>query len=120
MAKVNNRKSGYSGVGRDSTSVAVSISKPPTGLPRFRKSNNGIENPEEFLRQYKIVMTAEDFPEDRWIKVLPRQLDLADGRWLEKWLREQGKDEEVTWRDPEEAFLRQFLHADYQAMLMQQ
>ena len=65
LAKVDDRKSGYSGTGRNSDFMTVSIPKPPTGLVRFRRSNNGIENPEEFLRQYKIVMTAEDFPEDR-------------------------------------------------------
>ena len=119
LARVDNRKSNNYGLEREST-VTVSIPKLPTGLPRFKKSNNWINNPEEFLRQYKIVMIAEDFPEERWIKVLPKQLDLADGKWLERWLREQVENYEITWLDFEKTFLKQFLHADYQALLIQQ
>ena len=114
LRRVNKCTTNFQASTRESVVIQVSNPKAPTGLPRFRKSNNGIDNPEEFLRQFRIIMMAVDFPEDWWIKILSKQLDLANGRWLERWSKQQGREEHITWKDLEVAFLKQFLHTDYQ------
>ena len=100
--------------------AATSQVRIPSGLPKFRNGKEGIDDPEEFLGQFRKVCVAHSVEEKRYIQILPLCLDGVDGKWLERWLSTKDNLNMIDWSEVCDAFKRHFQHPNQSMVWLDQ